>query len=448
MEQVPLRETNDRVRCLDWLRGLAALLIFFTHIPHRSPLWGDPADPHFWLYLPLELGSFRTVLFVLIAGFAVHFLTLKKLGLTQGPQSEPISNWHLDWKQFWERRLRRLYGPYVFAFSGSLLFLGVIAWRNHAVWRHYLAEGRDWAADVLCHVFLVHNLSPDYAIGLFNGPLWALALEIQLCVLYFAFLWLRRRWSRLTAYGVVLLVSLVGWQAVQVFAPERLTWQFWSIGRWELWPLNFWWIWTLGALGAEAQCGLMQLPGWLRSARVGGCLLVLGSFLQFPMWEFFSNGQRFGPWLAQAAPCGTGVQAILAIGLQILHFALAPLGVAALFFWLLAAEQTWLSQYGPLRRGLLRLGQISYSLFLTHAPLIWLGEIVISRLAGRPIDLTPTWVLLRVAVYCPVCLIVAWAFHRLCEKPFHSQPQRRPAQTQSGLPGCCPLGAVQQRLAA
>lgn len=450
MDQMPSRETNDRVRCLDWLRGLAALLIVLAHIPHRGPSWGDPTDPYFWLYLPFELGSFRTVLFVMIAGFAVHLLTLKKLGLTQRIQTEPmpILNWHLDWKKFWQRRLRRLYGPYIFAVAGSLLFLGVVAWRNHAVWRHYLAGGRDWAADVLCHVFLVHNLNPDYAIGMCNGPLWALALEIQLCMLYFGFLWLRRRCSRQTAYGVVLLVSLAGWQTVQVFAPERLTWHFWSIGRWELWPFNFWWIWTLGALGAEAYCGLTQVPAWLRSARVGTSLLILGSFLQFPMWEYMSGGQRFGPWLAQAAPAGIVIQSLLAVGLQIAHFAVAPLGVAALFFWLLAAEQTWLSKYGPVRLGLIRLGRVSYSLFLTHAPMIWLGEIVLSRLAGRPIDLTPTWILVRLAVYLPACLVGAWVFHLLCEKPFHSQPALRPARPQNELPNRCPPAGSQHRQAA
>jgi peptidoglycan/LPS O-acetylase OafA/YrhL len=166
------------------------------------------------------------------------------------------------------------------------------------------------------------------------------------------------------------------------------------------------------------------------------------------MWEYLSNGQRFGSWLAQAASSGPVLQSLLAIGLQTMQFALAPLGVASLFFWLLAAERTWLSKYGPVRLALTRLGQISYSLFLTHAPIIWSGEIVLSRLAGRPIDLSPAWILLRVVVYLPVCLVTAWVFHQLCEKPFHSVLERRPTRLQSELPGGCPPAATQRRQAA
>lgn len=409
---------SSRINCLDWLRGLAALMICLVHVPHRGPNWGDPTDGHFWLYLPLELASFRTVLFVLISGFALHLLTLRQAGLPCRPWPGPMPTLYVSVSEFWTRRIQRLYGPFIFALVGTLAFLFVIAWRGHAVWHHYLATGRDWAADVLCHVLMVHNLNPDYALGLCNGPLWALGMEIQLYVLYFVFLAMRRSWSRQTACMIVALVSLVAWQAVQVLGPSRVNFGPFSVGRWELWPFNFWWLWTLGALGAEAYLGLVRLPAWLCSWRWGLGLFCLGSLLQFPTWEYLSKGTLWGPWLAAALPVPETVHHVMAVTLQMIHFAVAPLGIAALLFALVAAERAQSTEPGWVRRHLRWLGGFSYSLFLTHAPLIWLGEILLSRWAGRPIDLSPTWVGIRLLVYLPTCVAAAWVFHWVCERPF------------------------------
>ena len=409
---------GNRIYCLDWLRGLTALMICLVHVPHRGPNWGDPTDGHFWLFLPLEFASFRTVLFVLLSGFGIHLLTLRQADLANRPWPGPMPRLNVSVQDFWARRFSRLYGPYVFALVGTLTFLAVIAWRNHAVWQHYLSTGRDWAADVLCHVFMVHNLSPDYALGLCNGPLWALAMEVQLYVLYFVFLAMRRAWSRRTACTIVALVSLVAWQALQVLGPNRVVIGPVTIGRWELWPFNFWWIWTLGALGAEAYLGLVRLPAWLGSWRWGLGLFCLGSLLQFPTWEYLSKGTLWGPWLASALPMPATVQALAALLLQMLYFAVAPLGVAALLFALVAAERRHAKEPGWVLRPLQKLGGFSYSLFLTHAPLIWLGEILLSRWVGHPIDLSPFWVGVRLLVYVPTCVTVAWIFHLMCERPF------------------------------
>ncbi|HMP01171.1 MAG TPA: acyltransferase [Gemmatales bacterium] len=414
--------SRERLLCLDWLRGLAALLICLVHVPHRDASWGDPTHGPFWLFLPLEIGSFRTVLFIIISGFGIHLLTLLTLakhGVELRPESGPMPGLGLAASSFWRRRLMRIYGPYTFALVGCLAFMGFIAWRGHAIWQNYQAAGADWAADTLCHVAMVHNLSPDYAMGMFNGPQWALGMEVQLYALYFVYLAMRRRFSRKACLISLFALSAIGWNAWEVLGPSKVTVGPFVFGSWELWPFNYWWIWLLGSLGAEAYVGLVRLPRWLASWRVGVAFFLMGSALQFPSWEFFAEGhQRIGPWMAGLMVGDSFLRPALSVIMQILYFCLPPLGIGIMVFATVVHERKVGGEVGWVRRQLLRAGTISYSLFLVHAPVIWMGEILLSRWAGGAMDQSPGWIAVRLVAYFPACLLVSLVFYYFCERPF------------------------------
>lgn len=62
------------------------------------------------------------------------------------------------------------------------------------------------------------------------------------------------------------------------------------------------------------------------------------------------------------------------------------------------------------------LGDISYSLYITHAPVAFFAETVIKRII--PMHGTGAGKALLFLLYLAIALIVAWTFHRVVEKPF------------------------------
>jgi len=80
--------SSQRLRHLDWLRGLAALLVVLVH----TGVTGIVMDP---LHLPFELGHFAVCLFFAISGFVI----------TLSVDNTPLP-------VFWVRRFLRLYPSY------------------------------------------------------------------------------------------------------------------------------------------------------------------------------------------------------------------------------------------------------------------------------------------------------------------------------------------------
>jgi peptidoglycan/LPS O-acetylase OafA/YrhL len=82
-------------------------------------------------------------------------------------------------------------------------------------------------------------------------------------------------------------------------------------------------------------------------------------------------------------------------------------------------------------RFVLRLGAISYSLYLIHMPLLQLLTFLAIRLGASPAS-APALFILGPALG----LLVAWGFHHLFERPFMSDasPWRRTGDSQCSVP--------------
>src|SRR5262245_52372095 len=162
---------RERLASIDVLRGFAAMTVLLLHVPHRLPNADLAPDWRYWLLLPIEIGQVRTTLFLLLSGFCIHLITLHD-GERRGVALA------CDAVGFWKRRFTRLYLPYlvvVLLWGAALVPLYFLNLSPTCQFDDLGRHGRD----VTAHLFLVHNMLPDYVIGMHNGPLWALGMEMQ-----------------------------------------------------------------------------------------------------------------------------------------------------------------------------------------------------------------------------------------------------------------------------
>jgi peptidoglycan/LPS O-acetylase OafA/YrhL len=169
-----------RVAGLDGLRGLAALFVVLNHIFERA--WpGYPATNHapFWAAWMLY-GRFAVIIFIALSGFS--------LGL--GPAR---SGWRLaSIATYAHRRAWRILPPYWAALVFSLL----------VTWNAVAQPG--WAVPNGKSVVVYGLLAQDaFSAGSPNRAFWSIAIEAQLYVVLPLLLLLVRRVSALVMAGLV-----------------------------------------------------------------------------------------------------------------------------------------------------------------------------------------------------------------------------------------------------
>jgi peptidoglycan/LPS O-acetylase OafA/YrhL len=382
---------------VDALRGLGALGVVCFHLRHPAP---EPGSLNGWLFLPVTLGMFGLALLLVISGFCIHLTTAKALARGEGARC--------DWIDFWARRFRRLYPPYLAAILFTFLLALAFSANGDTFWGAYRTGGASPARDLLSHLTLVHNLFDNYALGLGNSPLWTLGMEEQLYALYAVLLLLRARLSALATFAVAAAVNLL-WFAAAVLLVSVL-------GRpwvcWYLWPFAYWAVWALGALAAEAYTGALTLPRWCRSGGVAAALLA-AALLLLPVGPHLPTvgGALLGGW---PGPVGAWLGSLHMLA----TYAGALGGFVLLNRWLSAAPGGAVRGRWP--AALAWVGAISCSLYLTHMPLLHLAEAGFAAL-GVGVNILST--LARYAVGLPLCLAVGWAFFQLVERRFLNRPR-------------------------
>src|SRR5580658_4132343 len=234
---------SRRLASIDAFRGLAALAVLVDHLPmslalapsrpgESRPVAGLPS----WVVGFTGYGRYGVHLFLVLSGFCIH-MTWARHG----------SEGRLDFIEFWKRRLHRLYPPYfvtlVLTLLGlSLLFSALGHPAGYTVASRFgYASGAQLAIDLVLLIFLMQNLNgATTRIG--NGPLWSLALEEQLYLLYFPLLVLRRRGWTLTL--LVIGVATLAWRLLGGYV-------FVDNASWFIVGPARWFEWALGALAVE-----------------------------------------------------------------------------------------------------------------------------------------------------------------------------------------------------
>jgi peptidoglycan/LPS O-acetylase OafA/YrhL len=349
--------TDRRLAGLDGIRGLAALFVVLHHVYLRSfPGYPEATGP--WWTGWLIYGHLAVVVFIVLSGFSLSV-------------SPARSGWELGpVRRFAHRRAWRILPPYWAALVFSLL----VAWLLVPQPGMPVPDAKSVVVNGLLLQDAIDASTP-------NRAFWSIAVEAHLYLVFPLLLLLLRR-----AGGVAMLAAVtVVVAAVGVLAPHtswaawlmRLTPQFavlFAVGilaagvvvaaqRWRRWP------W--GLLAVATAVPALALMVWRGSAWALGANVF---------WVDIALGPAIGCLLAAVA---TGRPARL----------------------------VRLLDTRPLRG----LGLMSYSLYLTHAPIIVvINEFVV---AGRVRQGVPSF-LVSLVLMVPVTVTFAWYFARAFEIPF------------------------------
>jgi peptidoglycan/LPS O-acetylase OafA/YrhL len=218
---------------------------------------------------------------------------------------------------------------------------------------------------------MVPNLLRTYAFGLGNAAFWSLGLEEQLYLLYALFLLLRCRLPARRAFLLTLSASLLwnGTGALILGIRRNLPG---VTCLWELWPFGLWSVWILGAVAAEANANVVTLPAWCYRRRAALACAALGVLFQQRVFFLVRADQLLVPIV------GDHSLVLKPENFWILS-RLGDCAFAVSFFivlnrWARAENEGRFA--GMIFRWLAKVGLISYSLYLTHLPVIRMGEVI------------------------------------------------------------------------
>ena len=348
---------------LDGLRALAALFVVLHHSwleiwppgYHQSPT-GLTARLTGWLVY----GHFAVALFIVLSGYSLMLSVVRNGGtLRKGT---------LD---FYYRRAKRILPPYYFAMLLSLALIATLIGTKTGT--HWDVSTDLTRRGFVYHLLLLHDFLGGADI---NHAFWSIAVEWHYYLLFPLIVW---SWRKIGA-GITTLLAL----AAAIVGPHfvKLQWMHPAL-------FPFLALFVFGMLGATI--GFNREGNWpalrRRSFWLPLALLCFGLSLKMLTTRFF----EFSDYVF-----GIGCLALL-VGLE-------------------------RSQEGLLRKFLsgkylVFIGGFSYSLYLTHAPLIQLFW----QYGLRPLHQgkTPTFLLLAF-VGTPLFVGAAYLFSLFGERPFLS----------------------------
>jgi len=342
---------------VEGLRGVAALYVVLYHVWQAAI--AHPATATLPMLLAatpfLQYGHFAVAAFIVISGYCLGLPVAQRAGLP------------FDAKKFFLRRARRLMPAYV-----PVVILSTIPFAAATIITGGHVNVLHLAVAALMHIALIHNLF--YATNEYlNGPLWSIALECQIYVV-FALL-LVPLWRRFGVAAQLALALALG------FVPHLLLHRFdWTVP----WLLG---LFGMGVFAADvtARNAWPRVPWrWLTVLSAIGTLVLL---LQYR--DGGGNDWRTsGPDIALGA-------------------------TLALFFIASARDERIPAARFLALRPIVFLGTFSYSLYLIHAPLVDLTGDVLVRVHASPLASGVVWCALIVAI-----VAAAHAFYRVFERPF------------------------------
>lgn len=349
------------------LRAVAALIIVWHHFaiypPLRAwaaPLLGETLD---WLAVHAR----TTQVFFVIGGYVMA-------------RTMSASYWDLQRTgDFLKQRYYRLGLPYLGAIA---LIIPIAGFARGWVPDEVLGEPAA-PLQLIAHLFFLQDILGYEQL---SAGLWFVCINIQLCLLFAACLWLRDSVGRRR----VDFVGLIGWTLTVLSL-----FHFNLDPSWDRWAVYF-------------------LPYFFMGVIVQRALQRSGPRLEF--------------WLYLAL-------LIVAAGLE-WRWRLAV--ASALGLLLFVAEGSGFSTRWPRNQALARLGEVSFSLFLVHFPMLILIAAFWARLGWT----SPPAAAAGLLTAFVASLAAAFAFHRWIETPAAQLARRHRARTRR-TPSGIPVGQAQ-----
>lgn len=382
---------TKRLYSLDALRGVGALAIVVWHWQHFWAVRGDwqvgwsrSAEPLYGVLKPLyDQGWAAVDIFFAVSGFVFFWLYL-----------EPVAKREIAWSKFALQRFSRLYPLYVVTLLAAAVMQ--FAFRSRTG-NFFIFDANDWPHFVRS-IFVVQQWLPPDKSQSFNGPAWAVSIEVLLYLVFFAAV-------RFGLRGPVGTIGLALAGAVVFFWDGQ-------IGRGIM---GFFW----GGATYYAVRGLASC----RRARMMTMLAV---------------GAAIVAWIACIVEVYLGpIQALFRVT-PFAHFLVAreyPIFLMTFIFIVvpltLAALALHEQQFGGAYARLNFLGDISYSTYLIHFPMQLGLALLALHFDWIPADFQHGWVML---LFYAVLIAVGWLSYTRLERPLQSLIRgrsRRPALARS-----------------
>lgn len=384
----------SRLRSLDGLRGLAALVVLLYHtslIARPFLETGTRGDAWWWLtQTPLKLataGTEAVLVFFVLSGLVVAL---------------PVLRPGFSWLAYYPSRLVRLYLPIWASLAmAALLVIGIPRAPDQAEPGSWLVRTNSTSVDVLGWLLDATLLPRSYDL---NNVLWSLRWEVLFSL----------------ALPLFVLVALAAkrhwWLAVVVCVAAPVAGRVWEIDSLVYLPAFL--------LGTLIAVRLQTIREWARGLPPWSWLVLtaLSALLLVASWA----GRAVGASGRLEENVLWGVSGTGAAGLVIVAVG-SPLAQRLL--------QTRPVQW---------LGRVSFSLYLVQAPLL---ATIAFGLGDR------NWPIV-VALGVPVCITGAWLFHLVVERPSHRFARwlasvLRPAPSRQGMTSTestLPAGSLNQAM--
>lgn len=321
-----------RLLYLDGVRGAAALYVTLYHA------LGDELPPGALirtLLWPLQYGHYAVGVFLVLSGYCLMLPVM----------SSPNLQLRGGIKGYLKRRLLRLLPAYYVVLLVAVCAVAVVN-RDQA---RRTGEEADalllTAGSVVSHLLLLHNLHPRWFQS-FDPPMWSIALEWQVSLLFPVLLALWRRSNMALAAALALGLS---------FGPHLLLPPAYNLDWTFPWLVS---LFMMGMYAAALQPGKHAL----QACRVMAPLLLVAVIVYLAPRPSLPIGDMWLPDLA----LGGGVACALV--------RLRASGTIRFDLW--SALRSLFE-----RRTLTWIGQVSYSLYLVHAPVLWLVSSVCHSLS-------------------------------------------------------------------
>ncbi len=383
--EIPIRKSRIRMLFLDGIRGLAALEVVISHATNFAI--GKQVSPLIRLVIVIgSYGHYAVVVFIVLSGYCLMMPVMNSPDKSIG-----------NFTAYIKRRARRIIPPYYVSLALSILYLtiansyrGIPMSDAHDLWT---------TGNIISHLLLVHNFSSSWVYRI-NPPMWSVATEWQIYFLFpILLLPVWKRFGNIAAIAVGLTIGLIPFY----FLPGRinLSWASpWFPG-----------LFAMGMAAAALTLGYESTePHWRKiwtSAYTPIILFIMALVLQ----------KRHIPIPVWAADALTGAMCASFI-CWCAKFTAPSIISGQRPFIVRMLESVWA----------LRLGSISYSLYLTHS-LVLSGLLsVIQSKYSSPDKI----ILCELLVSLPILLLFAAGFHYLFERPFLNtvhESRRAPRKT-------------------
>jgi peptidoglycan/LPS O-acetylase OafA/YrhL len=364
------------INYLDGLRGIASFYVLLVHI---DPSVGNKLPILLEIFTKLmRYGRVSVVFFIVLSGYVLMLPVVKSDGHISGGLIGYI-----------KRRSRRILPP----FYASLLLCLLIALIVFLLetftsfrWNPVAGAGPFFpkfsAIDILTHILLIHNLSPDTYMSI-NPPMWTVATEWQM---YFIFpILLVPIWRYFGLTLTVITAFLIGITPTYLLNGLFETASPWFLG--------------LFALGiAAADIGFSQKPKLIAIKKnlPWGLLAIIFTTIGFMTeWKYLN----LHIWINESF-FGMGAACLL---IYCTEFSINSKKLPKL---LQILEHPWS----------IALGGFSYSLYLTHGPILVLMRYCLFYINMPPLMFGIMSYILGVAI----SLITGYLFYLVFERPFIS----------------------------